>query len=70
MVKHLAKIPSNSFCTFEKAQEVEKFFKTKITPACKRAMDQCVEDIRSNAQWRQRGLSEIVNWINEYSLKV
>jgi len=64
LVQHLAKVPSE-FVSNEKANEVEKFYSTIVEayPACKRAMNQCVENIRKNANWREREIEVIKKWI-------
>jgi len=64
LVQHLAKIPS-SFVTAEKAKEVAAFYETIEAPACKRAMQQCVENIEQNAAWRTRELENIRKWAQQ-----
>ncbi|ETO13693.1 Aminopeptidase N precursor [Reticulomyxa filosa] len=66
--RDLVKIPS-SFVSFEKADEIEKFYKTLDYPACKRSMDQCVETIRKNANWKKQTLGVISKWANSQSGK-
>ncbi|ETN98717.1 puromycin-sensitive aminopeptidase [Reticulomyxa filosa] len=63
LVQHLAKIPSE-FISFQKAAEVEKFYSTLDFPACKRSMDQCVENIKKNAKWREQEIGTIEKWVN------
>ncbi len=50
--------------SFEKADEVEKFFETvvKEAPAAKRAMKQCVENIRKYAGWRKNDIEFVEKW--------
>ncbi|ETO11522.1 Aminopeptidase N precursor [Reticulomyxa filosa] len=61
LVQHLAKIPSE-FVSFQKAAEIEKFYSTLDFPACKRSMDQCVENIKKNAKWREQEIKTIEKW--------
>jgi len=69
MVQHLAKVPQY-FVTFEKADEIEKFYSTIDAPQCQRAMQQCVENIRRNAQWRKENIENISKWCKENRAKL
>ncbi|ETO35803.1 hypothetical protein RFI_01259, partial [Reticulomyxa filosa] len=63
LVKHLAKLPSE-FVSFEKASEIEKFYDSLDFPACKRSMQQCVENIKKNASWRKQDIALIEKWVS------
>ncbi|MDD5357228.1 MAG: M1 family metallopeptidase [Candidatus Pacebacteria bacterium] len=47
------------FATTEKAKEIQKFFKTHPAPGAKRTLEQAVEQIYSNALWRERLLKTL-----------
>jgi len=61
---HVAKVPSN-FITRERADQVEKFFSGVESASCKRAMQQCVEAIRTNASWFERDFKGIEAYFNQ-----
>lgn len=64
LVQALAKIPSG-FVSFDKANEIETFYKNINLESCKRAMEQCVEAVRQNAQWRNIEIKNIQQWVNK-----
>jgi len=68
LVQHLAKLPAE-FVSFEKAKEVEEFYKTLDYPTCKRSMDQCVENIQKNAKWRKQDIGFIQKWSSDQAKK-
>jgi len=69
IVQHLAKIPQH-FVSFEKANEIEKFYSTIEAPQCQRSMQQCVENIRKNAKWRKENIEHIEKWCKEKRAKL
>lgn len=57
---------SGGFVTLEKATEVEEFYKTHPMNATERTIQQCLERIRSNANWRTRELAAATAWLKEH----
>ena len=69
LIQHLVKIP-NSFVSFEKANEIEKYYSgIKDQQSCQRSMKQCVENIRKYAKWQQKDIKLIQSWCTEQSQK-
>ena len=70
LFRRLFSLPSG-FVDAAKADEVETFYGTLVNgyEACQKAMDQCVESIRSNARWKKSAIKSIGQWINKNSKK-
>ena len=45
--------PAFQFASFEKAAEVEEFFKTRAKPSITRTLKQSIERVQINAKWIQ-----------------
>ncbi len=57
--------PAAGFVTMEKATEVNLFFKKHQAPGAKRAIEQTLEKIYSNAAWLNRDETHIKNWLSK-----
>ncbi len=55
----------DNFYTEEKAQEIEKFFKTHKAPGATRAIKQTLEKIRSQTAWLKRDGNHLSNWLEK-----
>ncbi|MFA5990829.1 MAG: M1 family metallopeptidase [Candidatus Doudnabacteria bacterium] len=55
----------DNFYTEEKAQEIEKFFKTHKAPGATRAIKQTLEKIRSQTAWLKRDGEHLSNWLEK-----
>ncbi len=53
----------DNFYSEEKAQEIEKFFKTHKAPGATRAIKQTLEKIRSQEIWLKRDGKHLENWL-------
>jgi len=63
-LSHFVKI-STRFTSFEKAEEVEKFFEKHPIPEANMAIKQVIENIKTNAAWLKRETADL----KEYLLK-
>lgn len=52
-------MPAGHFTSFEKAKEVERFFKTHPAPGALRTIQQVLERIRANALWLSRDREQL-----------
>jgi puromycin-sensitive aminopeptidase len=57
--------PAGGFTSSAQAKDLEKFFKVHKTPSAKRSIDQTLEKIYSNAQWLNRDLNKINNFLDQ-----
>lgn len=52
------------FSDRQRAKEIEEFFEDKNQAGIKRSISQSLEQIRWQADWRQRDLKEIIDWFD------
>lgn len=64
--RHVIDYSSGGFVTHEKANEVEEFYKTHHMNAAERTVQQCLERIRTNANWRNRELASAITCLKEH----
>lgn len=67
LLGRLAKGSFDGFASEEKALEAVQFFEQTPIASAKRAVDQGLETVRSNANWLQRELDSIVAWFRQYN---
>lgn len=66
LLSRLVKYLTDSFASFEKAEEVEKFFQTHPFPGTERTVQQSIETIKLNATWIQRDLTKLTEFFNNF----
>jgi len=66
LVSRLVQLLTSDFATDEKAVEVETFFKENPMAGTERAVQQCIESIRSNSSWAKREINSISQWLKTY----
>ena len=64
IIRSLISIPNN-YVSFEKANEIEKWYNTINAPSAKKSMKQAVENIRKYARWQQNDLKIIEQWCKQ-----
>lgn len=67
LLGRLAKGVVDGFASEEKALEAIQFFEQNPIASAKRAVDQAIETVRTNAKWIERDLDSIVSWFKQYS---
>jgi aminopeptidase N len=65
LVQHLVKVPS-SFVSLKKANDVEKFYSTVTKASVQRSIQQCLEAIRTAANWRNESIKVVERWTAEF----
>ena len=63
LLARLVSSATENFTTADKAQEVEAFFLSHAAPAAERAIQQSLEQIRSNARWLERDREQVRQWL-------
>lgn len=67
LISRLVKGITENFATTEKANEVQKFFKTHPAEAAERTIQQSVEQIRQKSAWWERDGKSIQEYLNQAS---
>ena len=62
----LVKNTIENFSTFEKADEIERFFEDKDTSCLVRSINQAVESVRLNAAWLERDKESISQFLENH----
>ncbi len=56
----------SDFASLEKALEVEAFFQEHAPAKLKRTVQQCLENIRTNATWLNRDYANVKDWLEKH----
>lgn len=59
--------PFGNLTSIEEAKEVEEFFKLKNSKGIERTVQQVLEQIKSNAEWKKRDYHKIENFLKTYN---
>lgn len=54
------------FTSWEKHEQLQKFFQNKLVPGAERAIQQALEKIASNADWLSRDGQSLEQWLKNY----
>ncbi|KAH3680603.1 hypothetical protein WICPIJ_008223 [Wickerhamomyces pijperi] len=68
MLGSVVSISTSGYTSFEKAEEIEKFFAAKSTKGFDQGLAQSLDTIKSKAAWVKRDNQKVVDWLNSKNL--